>query len=273
MDSDVAVLVISCDKYSDLWNPFFTIFDKYWPDCPYPIYLGSNHTVFNHPRVLPHPIGDDLSWADSVYQMIERLHYHHFIIFLEDFFLERRVNSSKVHELVEIAMRHNIGCLHFTPKPYSDNSLPFYPGIGVIRPGTDYRVSTSVAIWKKDTLKRLLLPGFSAWDFELKGSPMSDNMPDEFWGINKPVIYFRHAVERGKWLPRGLTTCKKEGINVNLNARPAMSTKEYLWWHLYTLRGRLFRILPSTVRRKLRTMLSNSASAETRTRRSGLPIS
>jgi hypothetical protein len=30
----IAIPVVSCDKYSDLWQPFFALFDRFWPDCP-----------------------------------------------------------------------------------------------------------------------------------------------------------------------------------------------------------------------------------------------
>ncbi len=42
-NSELAILVCSCDKYADVWEPFFKLFFKFWPDCPYPIYLLSNY--------------------------------------------------------------------------------------------------------------------------------------------------------------------------------------------------------------------------------------
>lgn len=44
--ADVAVVVASCDAYADLWEPFFRLFRRYWPDCPYPVYLGSNFRTY-----------------------------------------------------------------------------------------------------------------------------------------------------------------------------------------------------------------------------------
>jgi len=40
--ANCSILIPSCDKYSDLWRPFFTLFWRHWPDCPFPVYLGSN---------------------------------------------------------------------------------------------------------------------------------------------------------------------------------------------------------------------------------------
>lgn len=39
----IAVLIVSCDKYSDLWDPFLRAFDRYWPDCPFTVSLLSSH--------------------------------------------------------------------------------------------------------------------------------------------------------------------------------------------------------------------------------------
>ena len=36
-----AVVVCSCDKYSDLWDPYFELFKKFWADCPYPVFLNT----------------------------------------------------------------------------------------------------------------------------------------------------------------------------------------------------------------------------------------
>ena len=48
---DPAILVVSFDAYQDLWPVFFQAFFKYWPDCPYRVYLGANTATYVHPRV------------------------------------------------------------------------------------------------------------------------------------------------------------------------------------------------------------------------------
>ena len=36
----ISVLIYSCDSYSDVWKPFFTLFWRYW-NCEYPVYLAT----------------------------------------------------------------------------------------------------------------------------------------------------------------------------------------------------------------------------------------
>ena len=56
---DVAILVPSFDGYRDVWEPFFRCFFKFWPDCPYPVVLGSIRETCSDPRVSPLTIGRD----------------------------------------------------------------------------------------------------------------------------------------------------------------------------------------------------------------------
>ena len=40
--SKLAILMLSCDKYSDLWDDFFNLKERFWPDCPYHCYLATD---------------------------------------------------------------------------------------------------------------------------------------------------------------------------------------------------------------------------------------
>jgi hypothetical protein len=77
-----------------------------------------------------------------------------------------------------------------------------------------------------ETLRRLLLPGFSAWDFEHIGSRMSSKMPELFCGPFRPFLAYDHGVEKGKWKPDGVAICREAGVEPDLAARPAFTPEE-----------------------------------------------
>ena len=33
------MLLLSCDKYSDVWDDFFNLKERFWPDCKFKWYL------------------------------------------------------------------------------------------------------------------------------------------------------------------------------------------------------------------------------------------
>ena len=247
---DIPLLVVSCDRYSDLWEPFLQIFRQYWADCPFPLFLGSNHKISPDPAVTTIAIGDDRGWGAGLQSFLDRLDAKYVLMFLEDFFLEETVDTANVLRLAEIAVRNKLGCLRLTPNPPPHQGVEGSPGLGWILPGDPYRVSTQVALWRVETLASLLRPNFTAWDFELKGSLLSEKTSEPFWSVQEPVIRCRHAVERGLWLPTSLATCQGAGINVDLTVRRAMTNREIWRRRLNALKGKLFWSLPISVRRK-----------------------
>ena len=224
------VLVVSCDRYADLWKPFFSLFWKRWPDCPYPVYLGTNHAVYADPRVAMLAVGDDVNWSLGVQRMLEQLDVEHVIVFLEDFLITETVRTEAVDRLVRIARERQLGCLRlaaglplaFPPSCPSND----FPDLGVIAQGEVFRVSAQVAIWRTETLKKLLVPGLNAWDFETVGTQLSQYMADDFWATYRPAIFYTQAVEKGKWKPEGLAICREAGIEVDLGAREVFGEDE-----------------------------------------------
>lgn len=228
MNSNVdktAVLVLSCDKYSDLWRPFFEIFWKRWPDCPYPVYLGSNHKTCSDPRVRTVCVGDDKSWASSVKGMLDQINMPRVILLLEDFIFLKDVDTKRVMQLVDISVQEEVDCLRLRPSPPASRPLRGHPGLGEILRGEPYRASAQAAIWNTRFLRRLLLPTFSAWDFEFTGTVLSDRMGGKFWCVLEQALFYRHCVERGLWLEHGIANCRAAGVEPDLSVRGVIDDK------------------------------------------------
>lgn len=230
MNSEVPLLVISCDKYSDLWEPFFCVFRTHWPDCPFDLYLGTNHLTCNVPGVKTINVGDDRSWADGLCAMLEKLNSTHVILFLEDFFLTKPVQTSAILRLVEISQKNLVDCLRFAPLP-PPTPLPTrlifgYKDIAIVEKDTPYFIATQPAIWRKDFLSKILVPGFSAWEFEHTASTMAEFMDAQVWGPLKPYLVYEQGVEKGKWKPSVLEICHNLGAEVDLNSRSVFGAAE-----------------------------------------------
>ena len=65
IQGNFAVLVLSCDKYSDLWSPFIRQFKKFFPFEGYKIYLGSNLVACTEVGIIPILSGEDVDWSTS----------------------------------------------------------------------------------------------------------------------------------------------------------------------------------------------------------------
>ena len=94
----IAVLVISCDKYSDLWEPCTKMFNKFWPDCNYDKFLVSNFAEYNKDGFNNILIGHDKSWSHGLKIALKRLEnqYEYVFTMVEDYFFIEKIDNSKI---------------------------------------------------------------------------------------------------------------------------------------------------------------------------------
>jgi hypothetical protein len=150
---------------------------------------------------------------------------------LEDFFLTATVDTRRVVELVRVAQSARVGSLKLAaglPLAIPPSlELPGVSGVGAIPKGDEYRVTLQAAVWRIQTLRRLLAPGLSAWDFEVLGTQMAEGLDDVFWAVLEPAIAYDHAIEKGKWKPVGLAILKDAGVAKGESDRGVFSPGEF----------------------------------------------
>ena len=142
---NVSILVPSCDRYQDLWRPFVTLLQRHWPDCPWPVTVGSNHARCELPGVRALPIGDDITWSRSTRTMLEALDTPVVLLLLDDFFFRARVDTARMERLARDFEQLDAAYLRLTPNPPPDYRLARFADIGEIAPGAPYRTSLQAA--------------------------------------------------------------------------------------------------------------------------------
>lgn len=248
---DLSVLVTSCDRYSDAWPLFFKLFAKHWPDCPVPVYLGTNHLPAPIPSVRTIAVGDDRSWAENIAAMLAAIPTPYVMIFLDDHFLLQRVDTRRLGELLTAFRGVNGGYLRLDPSPPPDTASEL-PGVGEIAPDSPYRSSMHVAFWRKDVLLRLLRPGESAWAMELVGSGRSGAFPERFFSAWQPeIVYDMEGIVRGTWTRGAYALSRAENVPLDLVRRPLQTRAQSLRRKLGQLRDALLEIIPWRFRRRL----------------------
>lgn len=246
----IGVLVISCDKYSDIWAPFFHCFRRFWPECPYPTYLLTNHLTPDFQGVAVIQIGTDLSWSENVLNALKSLDEDYVLMFIDDLLLNRKVDLRRLEQIVQWVAIERPPYVQLVQSEVPDS--PYNDLVGRVLPGTLYRTSTVLSLWKKETLQALLKPGESAWDFELIGSARSDSFGDFFrsWA---DIFQVTNCIIKGKWFPPSLNTIRKLGVPLDLSVRKVMTFQEHILFLFVIFRSKMFKTLPRKLRRKIRT--------------------
>jgi hypothetical protein len=217
-----AVVVASCFRYRQVWRPFFTLFHRYWPDCPYRVFFVSDTgglvmPMFEGVENIGFP--RDNGWCSTMITALEDLPFDRIILFQEDFLLTAPVETQTVRRLVQYAHDEDVGCLRLCPCPgpnrrWKDSFL------GEIGLDAEYRVSLQLAIWKRSVLLGLMRHGEIPWAIEANGRQRSAGIKEPFLSIWRelddapggPVRYFITAVTRGAWERGALELLRREGI-------------------------------------------------------------
>ncbi len=227
-DNNIAVLVVSCDKYSDMWPVFFELKKRKWSDCPYRTYLGSNFKKSGQDGVTDISIGEDLSWADNVRNMLGYIKEDYVIMLLDDFFIDRKLDTDRIRALAQYMEEMQFDCLRLEPEPGPARLINRKLKVGRTKPGYPFYVSTQPAIWKKTSLLNLLGDGYSAWDFELKNSEENaDNLGMSFAGTKNYVFHHINGVDRGKYYASTVDFLNSEGIEADFQKRGILANKTF----------------------------------------------
>ena len=252
-----AAVVFSCDRYSDLWPLGTTLFNRYWPECPFPKFLASDTTPseFNGFVSLGCKSDIQLEWSKRLLVILEGLsQYEYILMFLDDFFMVGPVNTALIQTYFAEMRTIGAPCLRLVPHRSLQRRLPGSDLLDEHVRGLPYRTSTQASFWRRERLMALLEPGESIWDFEARGSVRSEAWPEPFLAARKQPVPYIDVISRGKWMPRGLELCKHEGLPVDLAARRVFTKFEHLYWKFGfdAILGRALRRLPSTIRLRIR---------------------
>jgi hypothetical protein len=239
--SSCAVLVLSCDKYSDLWSPFFLFFYKYWKDCPYPVYLGTNQKKFEHKNVKQIFSGKSSNWSEELEIILSQIPEDYILLFLEDYFIYEMVDNKKINFILNTMIEKDSAFIRLAAFPKKYNALwpytplPDYPSIGEVAKGSKYRLNLQTSIWKKEILLKLLNKKESPWEFETEASKRSDSLSHPFLciipekskkNVHGPITYYCTALTHGKWMRGAVKLSKKENIPIDLSSREVESRWE-----------------------------------------------
>lgn len=246
--SDTAFVVVSCDKYSALWEPFFRCLSKYWSDCPFDKFLVSNHLDVSDQRVVVVKIGDDKSYSDNLRTALEQINYEWIILWLDDVFIADMVETERLLHILEHVKRRGAGYLKLAadmPMAYVSD-----PGeeVGPLPKGIKYRSAIGCTLYRKSTLLKLLTPNASAWD--LDRSAIADQLDEPFYALTpssskSPPIKYSHLLIKGRWLIESLPFLWREGLHDLRQRRRTQTVWAYIYARMYLTRlyfYRLFRV-------------------------------
>jgi len=246
-DTSLTIIVASCDKYSDLWMPFSTLFRKYWPDCPYEIVLVTESPAQSNPDHVFHrtvPCGIGTGWGDRLSQSLEQVQTPYVLLLCDDYFLCDNVNTAVINDFVKLAQKHNAGNLRLLENPTFTNTFSEAEQLGEYKKMTAYCVSTQAGIWDTRFLQNLAKGYASIWQFERNGSFAAERLTQPFIGTRAYYFPFEDVVHKGQWERHGIRLCQRNHIDLSHSKRATLSDWDYALEHF---KGFILNLNPTLV--------------------------
>ena len=204
------ILISSCDKYSDCWEPFFQCMSQFWPSHRLPVSLVTDSLDYSNERVHVETIKTTskrgpCTWSQSLDRSLERIHEEYVLYMQDDYFLRSPVNQTNIDSAFSHVLSTGAAYACLVPwGPHGPYALSSNPRFVEVQPGNDYGTSLQAAFWKVSSLRSLLRPWENPWDFE-KYSPrrmrrvgmpfLTTNCRDSDSCLN----YVRTGVISGRW--------------------------------------------------------------------------
>lgn len=235
----IAILVVSCDKYSDIWDLFFETFNKYWLDCPYKIYLGTNNIKYRRDNVEVINIGDDISYSDNLIKMLDSLEADYVIMWVDDLMLTKPVKTNSIRNIVEYTIRKEIDFVKLLPNfPYAYVEEKY--GIGRLPNGIRYQVTIGVSIVKKSFMQIVASEKKTAWELEHDiAKNIEGNQLFKIYALSNKIkdypIQYINLLGRGKVIRSSQKYAANNGGKKIILNRGLQPMKNYIYYRTYLM--------------------------------------
>ena len=220
-----SVFVSSADSYSDLWDLFFDLFHKYWPEYDGKIVLNTQKKSYTYPglNIKCTNVGYLNGFGRTLRAGLDQVETDYVLFFLIDFIFMGRVNHVKLEACFEYFDKNNLDalCLIYQNQPMEScfdsteisKSLPSF-----------HFFNYQVSFWKKSMLKEMALPHENPWTSEWYGNKRAIAAGLDIRAINdktNDVFIYNKAgcIHRGKWLPDAVGFLKREGYHIDFRKR------------------------------------------------------
>jgi len=245
--NDIAIIIPSCDKYSDVWELLIQSIEKFMCGDVPKIYLLTNSINFKHPLVHTITIGDDISWSDNLSKALDRIDEEYVLMWIDDLILLNDLNWSDIQSKIQWFFEEKGDYIRLIPTPVGVNKTKPFSKIAV---NDYYRSSTVFSIWRKERLERILAPGESAWQFEIIGTDRTKKY-QKWYASSEYLVNYTNLVIKGRIHPKNLSLVKNAGL-VYASDRSIMSNYEYIKQLFLELRSKIFSMLPCKFRNIIR---------------------
>lgn len=209
--NNTSILVMSSDGYSDCWQPFFYLKNKYWK-CDYKTYICTETKDCKYAETIK-TIG---AWTNRLKQALEQIDTDYIILMLEDFFIHKEVNQ----EIIDKIKFDEDTAVYNFEVDYKNKGQ----GFRLRQNKEPYLCSCQPSIWDRKKLIEYLQKDMTAWEWEMQ---ILDTKYKQYINTDKLIFDIGYYEDRKPW---GITQGKisNEMIDLFRKENLQIPNREYI---------------------------------------------
>ena len=234
-----SIIINTCDKFEDCWDPFFQLWSTYWKDCQGKIYLNTEYKDYYYRGLdivttqvcKKNNVQHDkrATWSQCLKWALEQIDTDIVLYLQEDYFLKDNVKNEIVEKYVQLMTdNENIKCIHLTDQAVFASGKSKFTHLSNVEYKQRYRVSCQAALWRKEELLILIRESEDAWQFEEFGSMRSSIMKHDYYVVDSNYVklnqfeiipYVFTGIIQGRWYEETIPLFEKHNILIDFGIR------------------------------------------------------
>jgi hypothetical protein len=221
------IFVSSADSYSDVWELFFTLFKKHWPEFTGTIYLNTQIKDYKHEglNIICTQLGHLGSFGKEMRACLNKIDSDYVMIMLIDFIFMGKVNDEKIRDYFSFFKSSNLDCLNFKSFSSINQQKSEHSDLKYVYPPAPHLFfNYQIAFWKKNILFEMVLPHENPWTSEWYGTMRAEKMNLRLAIVNSvpgsPIDYDESGcLSKGQWHPVAVKYLKENNFNIDFEKR------------------------------------------------------
>lgn len=178
--SKTIIYISSCDLYSESWRPMLDSIKRFWPDCPFPIYILSNYLDPNDGSAIYCKVGEHKGWAENTKKAFKNIDADYVIHLHEDYFLVDKVDTTAILNHIKHCEENDLDYLRLAPPFRKEDKRIGQSDYCSIKVSGRYAINMQPSIFKVSKYLEFCQPNWSCWDFEYKINNYLNNSHTKF---------------------------------------------------------------------------------------------
>lgn len=225
---NITIIVSSCDRFKDAWEPFFCLLDKYWKNHPCKVLLNSEKITYSgcYPYVKTVLNTHNESWTERIRNTVREADTEYVLFFLEDYFIWDYVNEDIFDSALKIMQtddKTGAVIFHGVSRDSKYNTRFDTDEVFVEQKNSIIsRAHVCVTLFRKDYFLKLLCANENPWRYERESYARSVALKKRIYaqnyGCSAPCFLYylkprdNIGINQGKWLKDTIPMFEKNGI-------------------------------------------------------------